>query len=244
MALTLLVIFLNLKKLMIKKAVILCGGKATRFNKGKPGPLKPLLKVNNKSILLRIIDIYLNSGVEKIILLGGYKFKQLKNFIANQKKINSKICLIDTGLNTNTGGRLLKAKKEIGTGYFFFTYGDSLADFKPKKAFYSLKRKKNNFLISIYKKPVPYGTVIIKQGLMINYLEKKTDFFINAGFYIFDEKIFQYIKSSTDSLEKKIIPKILNQKKINFYTYNCKFWHPMDNNSDKMKLSKILKNGK
>ena len=137
----------------------------------------------------------------------------------------------------------LKQKKKIGYGYFFLTYGDSLTDFKPKKAFDSLKNKRNTFLISVHKKPVPYGTVIIKNGFMTNYLEKKTDFFINAGFYIFDEKIFKFIKSSSDSLEKKIIPKIIKDKRINFYTYKCKFWHPMDNKHDKMKLSHILKNG-
>lgn len=73
---------------MIKKAVIFCGGKATRFNNGKPGPLKPLIKVNNEEILIKIIKIYANNGINEFILLGGYKFNKLNNFF---KKKNLKI---------------------------------------------------------------------------------------------------------------------------------------------------------
>ena len=70
---------------MIKKAVIFCGGKATRFNNGKPGPLKPLIKVNNEPIIIKIINIYKKRGVKEFILLGGYKFKILKNFFLKKK---------------------------------------------------------------------------------------------------------------------------------------------------------------
>ena len=84
---------------MIKKAVIFCGGKATRFNNGKPGPLKPLIKVNGEPIIIKIIKIYANKGVNEFILLGGYKHRELYNYfkLKKLKKINIKV--VYTGLN-------------------------------------------------------------------------------------------------------------------------------------------------
>ena len=228
---------------MIRKAVILCGGKATRFNNGKPGPLKALIKVNKKPILIKIMEIYIKSGVNEFILLGGYKFKELKKYFNKSKySKNYKINILNTGLNTETAGRIIKAKKIIGKGRFFLTYGDSLTDYKPKKAFKKIQKKKNCFLISIFNNKIPYGVLNIKNNILKKYEEKKFNVYINAGFYIFDEKIYKYINSSKDSLEKKIIPKILKNNKQKISTYECNFWHPMDNRHDKIKLSYILKN--
>ena len=93
---------------MIKKAVIFCGGKATRFNNGKPGPLKPLIKFNNEEILIKIIKIYANNGINEFILLGSYKFNKLNNFLKKKLK-NIKISVVNTGVNTETAGRLFKS---------------------------------------------------------------------------------------------------------------------------------------
>ena len=102
---------------MNNKVVIFCGGLATRFNNGKPGPLKPLLKINNKPILEYIIERYKNLKDPEFILLGGHRFKELKKF---QEKISKKynIISLDTGKYTNTGGRLLKIKDYIKNDFF------------------------------------------------------------------------------------------------------------------------------
>ena len=106
------------------KALIFCGGKGTRFNYGKAGNLKPLIKVAGKPILQRIIEFFILNGINDIILLGGYKFNELELFAKKYKKVNIKA--INTGLNTDTGGRLFKVKNLIGDEDFFLTYGDSL----------------------------------------------------------------------------------------------------------------------
>lgn len=226
---------------MLKKAVIFCGGKATRFNNGKPGPLKPLIKVNNEPIIIKIINIYAKKGVKEFILLGGYKFKTLNQFFKKKKFKNLNIKVIDTGINTETAGRLLKARKIIGDDNFFLTYGDSITDFDPIKAYKKFYKSKHAFLISIYKYISPYGVVKYKNNTLNTYYEKKYMFYINAGFYIFNKKLFKFIKSKNESLEKKTIPRILKNKINKILIYKCKFWHPMDNQSDRSKLSQILK---
>ena len=80
------------------KAIILCGGKGTRFNKGKPGPLKPLIKINGTPILRHIINIYKKNNINNFILLGGYKFKELEKFSKKNKDV--KITTLFTGVNT------------------------------------------------------------------------------------------------------------------------------------------------
>jgi glucose-1-phosphate cytidylyltransferase len=218
------------------KAVILCGGKGTRFNNGKPGPLKPLIKVNGVPILRHIINIYKKNNVHNFILLGGYKFKELEKFSKKNKDL--KITAIFTGVNTNTAGRILSIKKIIKDENFLLTYGDSLADFSLKPA---LKLKKeNNFVMSVYEYKFMYGLVdTTVRTNEIKDMKEKTTFKINAGFYVLDKDIFNYIKNKTESFEKKVINRVLNSKK-KFVTNVVKNWFPMDNKKDKNKIQEFF----
>ncbi len=220
------------------KALILCGGKGTRFNNGKPGPLKPLIKVNGVPILRHIINIYKKNNINNFILLGGYKFEELKKFSKKNKDVN--ITAIFTGVNTNTGGRILAIKKIIKDENFLLTYGDSLADFSLKPA---LKLKKeNNFVMSVYEYKFMYGLIdtIVRTNEIKDMKEKKT-FKINAGFYVLDKDIFNYIKNKTESFEKDVIKRVLNSKK-KILTCAVKNWFPMDSFDDKKKIEKYFNN--
>ena len=122
-------------------ALILCGGRGTRYNRHrKKKILKPLVNINGKTILERIIEIYYKNGVSNFILLGGYKIKSLKSFVRKKLK-NYDITVLDTGIDTETGGRLLLAKKYVLNNTFLFTYGDSIADFNLSKTI-KIKKKK------------------------------------------------------------------------------------------------------
>ncbi len=222
------------------KSVILCGGKGTRYNFGSAKRiLKPLIKIKKKELLERIISIYAKQGVNEFILLGGYKFKQIKKFSRKFKKI--KVTAIDTGLNTNTAGRLLKAQKLIGKGNFFFTYGDSLVDFNLKKAIRLKNKNKKNFVISIYNFLFPYGVLDQKNSYLKSISEKKINLTINAGFYVLDDRIFSYIKKYSESFEKITINKVIKSAKLNFITLSVKRWMPLDNKGDKINMEKNLK---
>ena len=131
----------NLKMKKKIKALILCGGKGTRYNKNQKNKiLKPLVNINGKTILERIIEIYYRNGISEFVLLGGYKINNLKNFVKKKLK-NYNITVLNTGLNTETGGRLLFAKKIISDDTFLFTYGDSIADFNLSRAIIMKKRQ-------------------------------------------------------------------------------------------------------
>ena len=221
------------------KALILCGGFGTRYNKkNKIKVLKPLLKINGISILERIINLYRKQGIKDFLLLGGFNFEKLEKFTKKFKNLN--IRAINTGLYSNTAGRLLKAKNFINKNdNFLFTYGDSLADFNLKK---TLKMKNNNnYTVCAYNYKIPYGSLKLdSKNNLKKILEKKTIIPINAGFNILDESIFSYIKKNKESFERTTINKVVDKKKF-FKCFYVKKWFPLDTYQDKIALNEYLK---
>ncbi len=211
--------------------IIFCGGKATRFNNGKPGPLKPLIKVNKIPIVERIMLLYKNKGFNNFILLSGYKHKELSDYFKSNKNVK----VIFTGINSTTAERLFKIKYLL-KNTFFLTYGDSLTNFNPIRA---IKNKnKNNMIISVYKKKIDYGVLEISKKIVHNIYQKTKYININAGFYIFDEKILKFLKFNSKNLEGDVLKKLSSNSKL--VPYFVTKWHPMDNLKDKKSLEKIL----
>ncbi len=221
--------------------LILCGGFGTRFNITNKKINKPLVTINGKTILERIIEIYKKDEKNcRFIILGGFKYKYLKKYIDTNFKVKNLIVL-NTGSNTATAGRVLLAKKYIKSKNFCLTYGDSLTNFSLKKAI-KLKNK-NNFIISSYKKFSSFGQLSVKKHLIKNFSEKKTFEKVNAGFYIFDKKIFKFIKSKKENLETTVFRRILKAN-YKILEYQVSKWFPMDTMGNKLDLENILKKNK
>jgi glucose-1-phosphate cytidylyltransferase len=221
------------------KAFILCGGFGTRYNLNNNSKiLKPLVKIKGISILERIINLYAEQGINQFILLGGFKFHQLKKF--SKKFKNLDVQAINTGLKTNTAGRLLKAKHLIKKEEsFLFTYGDSIADFNLKMC---LKNKNiNNYVMCNYYYKIPYGVLKLKlNNVLKNFSEKKLEIPINVGFYILDESIFSYINNYEESFEKTTVEKIIQKKIKSFKCVPVKKWFPLDTSQDQLLLDKYF----
>ena len=196
---------------MISQAVLFCGGFGTRFNSNKKKILKPLAKINGIPILKIIIDIFSKQGVNKFLLLGGYKFSDLKKFERKYSSTKLKIFALNTGLHSSTAERLLRAKDYISDN-FYLTYGDSIANFNVKK--FKNYRTDHKFYVSTYKYNVPYG--VLKPEKNSNNLkkcyEKNFKISINAGFYVLNKNIFKFIKSKKYTFEKEVLNNVLKSK--------------------------------
>lgn len=213
------------------------------MNNGEPGALKPLIEVAGKEILAHIISIYESQKVTDFILLGGYKIDDLYDFAKKYSNSKIKINVIDTGSGTPTGGRLLQIKDLIKDDKFLLTYGDSVTNFNLIKAQKNMFENDAEMSISTFRKKLEYGILDISDKLILNEIFEKTySVPINAGFYILDKKIFEYINSLEESFEIDVLPRILKEKKINFSVYEVNFWHPMDTPEDRTRLNKILLN--
>lgn len=221
--------------------VIFCGGFGTRMNNGEPGALKPLIEVAGKEILAHILSIYDSQNVTNFILLGGYKIDDLYDFAKKYSNSKIKINVFDTGIGTPTGGRLFQIKDLINEYTFLLTYGDSLTNFNLKKAQINMLENDAEMSISTFRKKLEYGVLDIDNNFILNQIFEKTySVPINAGFYILNNKVFDYIHSLEDSFEIDVLPRILNDKKNKISVCEVDFWHPMDTPEDRRKLNDIL----
>ena len=195
------------------KVVILCGGLGTRLSEETSIKPKPMVKIGNKPILSHIINIYLKHGFKNFILALGYKGYFIKRYFKKNKKKYKKINinLVETGRLTMTGGRILRLKKFFKKNEnFMVTYGDGISN-------QNIKRLKNFHLkhrkiatMTVVRPPVRFGEVKLKRNLITNFQEKpqSSKLWINGGFFVFNSKIFQFIKNDKIMLEREPMEKL------------------------------------
>lgn len=220
--------------------VILAGGKGTRITEYSRTIPKPMIKIGRKPIIKHIIDYYRNYGVKKIIIASGYKGKIINNFFNTDKNIS----VIDTGLNTLTGGRLLKLKNILPDN-FFLTYGDGLSDVNILKLYKLHILKKKISTVTAVHPIARFGEIRIKDNLVTSFNEKprvKNDW-INGGFFVFNKKIFKYIKNDSSILEQEPLKKISKIKELAVYKHEG-FWQCMDTVREKIILEDLYKSKK
>ncbi len=224
--------------------VILAGGQGSRISEYTKTIPKPMIKVNGKPIILRIMNHFSKWGFTNFYIALGYKGEEIKKFFKNKKK-DWNINLIDTGKKTMTGGRLKRLKKYLGKDNFLMTYGDGVSNVNLKKLVNFHKRNKKLVTLTAVRPPARFGYLKIK-GNLVNYFKEKSatdEGWINGGFFVINPKFLKYIKDDQTFLEKEPLEKITKKKQLSAYKHKS-FWHCMDTIRDKRKLDKILKNKK
>ena len=225
------------------KTVILCGGYGTRLSQETRIKPKPMVKIGNIPILQHIMNIYSKHGFDNFILALGYKGYFIKKYFKNK---NNNLKLVDTGINTLTGGRLLRLKKFFKEGEnFMLTYGDGLSNQNLKKLLkFHLKHKKIATM-TVVRTPVRFGEVKLKGNLVSSFKEKpqSSTAWINGGFFVFNYKIFDFIKNDKIMLEREPMEKLQKIKELYGYKHTG-FWQCMDTLRDKNYLNKLYKSNK
>tara|TARA_B100001059_G_C17768253_1_gene546871 strand:- start:361 stop:1050 length:690 start_codon:yes stop_codon:yes gene_type:complete len=223
------------------KCVILAGGKGTRISELSKDIPKPMIKVLGKPIIFRLIMHYCKFGIKEFIIAAGYKKKVLETFFKNKKSKKFKIKVIDTGLKTMTGGRIKRLKKYLGNKPFLLTYGDGLSNINIKKLINFHKKNKKIATLTAVRPPARFGAIKIK-GNKIRYFKEKSKLdegWINGGFFVFENKIFDYLKSDQTYLEREPLQKISKKGELYAFKHNG-FWQCMDTLRDKEILEKKL----
>ena len=226
------------------KCVILAGGKGSRISEFTKKIPKPMIKIKGKPMLLHIINIYLSQNFNQFFIATGYKskviedyfkrFKVIKNFynIFNKKV---QINFINTGVNTMTGGRLKRLKKYFKKNEnFMLTYGDGMANVNLKKLqTFHVKRKKIGTVTAV-RPHSKYGILDISKNLALSFKEKKqlNVGWINGGYFVFNYKIFDYLKNDRTVLEKMPLETIAKKRQLNAFKHDG-FWQCIDTKRDK-----------
>lgn len=223
------------------KVVILSGGKGTRM--GKEELPKSLFPIGEKPILWHLMNIYAYYGFKDFILCLGYQGGKIKEFCSKIKSWNIKC--VDTGLDTNTGGRIKKIESYIKEDCFLATYGDGLADINIRKLVEFHHSHKNIATITAVKPYSPFGIVGIDVHTnSVTHFEEKPilDHWINGGFFVFYKEIFRYLRDN-DVLEKDTFGRLVKDKNLNAYKHEG-FWECMDTYKDNLRLNQLWNEGK
>tara|TARA_B100000787_G_scaffold133826_1_gene102661 strand:+ start:663 stop:1358 length:696 start_codon:yes stop_codon:yes gene_type:complete len=227
------------------KVVILAGGFGTRLSEYTNLIPKPMVKINNKPIIYYIMKHFYNYGFDNFYIALGYKGEIIKDYF-KKNSFNWKVNLIDTGLNTMTGGRLKKLKNHLGDENFFMTYGDGLSDVNLNKLIkFHAKNRKSLVTMTAVRPPARFGAISIEGNRVKIFKEKSKmdEGWINGGFFIMNPKFINYIAKSSTYLEKS--PLEIAAKKKQLYAFKHEgFWQCMDTKRDRDNLEILIKSKK
>jgi glucose-1-phosphate cytidylyltransferase len=249
------------------KVVILAGGFGTRLSEETDLKPKPMVEIGSEPILWHIMKIYSYYGFNDFIICLGYKGYIIKEYFANYYLHNTdvtldlqnnniithgnrsepwKVTLIDTGINTMTGGRLKRVKEYIGKETFMMTYGDGLADIDIIKL---LEFHQLNHCFATLTAVQPkgrFGAITINNmNKIISFREKPEGDggWINGGFFVLEPEVFDYIEDNGTVFEKEPLESLSKEMQLAAYLHNG-FWKCMDTMSDKNVLENLLKSGR
>ena len=227
------------------KIVILCGGYGTRLSEETKIKPKPMVKIGKFPIVEHIIHSYDKFGFNEFILALGYKGYFIKKYYKKKKLPN--INLVDTGIKTLTGGRLLRLKNYFKPGEnFMLTYGDGISNQNLKKLYNFHIKNKKIATMTVVKPPVRFGEVMMNKNLITSFKEKPQSNkggWINGGFFVFNYKVFDFIKNDQTMLEREPMEKLLRKKELVAYKH-LGFWQCMDTLREKNYLNNLYKNKK
>ena len=250
-------------------AVILAGGFGTRLSEETHSIPKPMVEIDGMPIILHIMNSFSHFGVKKFIILGGYKQEILKSFFANYylnrrdieislidgniNFLNSEtkdwnIKILDTGLNSMTGGRILKAKRYLeNESNFFLTYGDGVSDVNLQDLYDQHMQSKDHIAtITTVPQPSKFGAIQIGNDNTITSFEEKTMHnggLINGGYMILRPEVFNYIENDNTVFEEDPLRNMCSNGVLKSFVHSG-FWRAMDTLRDKMILEDLVQNKK
>lgn len=250
------------------KVVLLAGGFGTRISEESQFKPKPMIEIGEMPILWHIMKEYSYYGFKEFVICAGYKQHVIKEWFANyflhtsditfdfthdnqitihnRKAEPWKVTVVDTGLNTMTGGRIKRIQKYIGNETFLMTYGDGVCDVNIADLVKFHKEHGKIATLTAVKQEQQKGVLdiggdnAVKSFREKNVLDGKP---INAGYMVLEPEIFNYIESDQTVFEKEPLEKLVEERQLMSYLHTG-FWQCMDNQREKQMLEKLLEKGK
>ena len=223
------------------KVVILAGGFGTRLSEYTKSIPKPMIKVNGRPIIYYIMKHFYNYGFKEFYVAIGYKGNVLEKYF-KKNKFPWEVNLIETGLNTMTGGRIRRLKKYLGDDRFFMTYGDGLANVNLRKLLKLHIKKKKLATMTAVRPPARFGKIKLNNHNKVTLFREKSNLdegWINGGFFVLESKVLSLIKSDKTFFEKQPL-EILSKKGQLMAFKHKKTWQCMDTIRDMQILEKLL----
>lgn len=249
------------------KVVILAGGLGTRLSEETDLKPKPMVEIGGKPILWHIMKIYSSFGFNDFIICCGYKGYMIKEYFANyflhqaditvdlcknnieihQSKAEPwKITLVDTGLNTMTGGRLKRIKDYTNNTTFMLTYGDGVSDINIKSLIdFHKKNSKMATVTAVQPSTGRFGALGLTDEFIVRKFTEKPasdGVWINGGFFVLEPEIFEYLDGDNTIWEREPLERLATDNHLIAYKHTG-FWRPMDTLRDRLELEDMWHSG-
>lgn len=252
------------------KAVILAGGFGTRLSEATNLIPKPMVEIGGKPILWHIMKTYSHYGINEFIICCGYKQYIIKEYFANYFRHNSdmtvdladnsvrildnhsekwKVTLIDTGLHTQTGGRIKRIEKYLSGERFLLTYGDGVTDLNIAESLCAHETSGCVLSLTAYKPGGKFGALQLDLATdkVISFQEKPDGDrnWVNAGYFVCEPAVFDYIPDGDDTVifERAPLETIACEGRMHAFRHDG-FWKPMDTLRDNVELNEMWNSGK
>ncbi|MEO7325009.1 MAG: glucose-1-phosphate cytidylyltransferase [Dokdonella sp.] len=247
------------------KAVILAGGLGTRISEESSLRPKPMIEIGGMPVLWHILKIYSHHGINDFVICLGYKGYLIKEYFANyflhmsdvtiDLRSNSmdvhhkhaepwRITLVDTGTETQTGGRLKRVAGYLDEDAFCFTYGDGLSDVDVAATIAFHREKRALATVCAVQPPGRFGALDINEDRITRFEEKPSGdgTWINGGFFVLERGVIDYIDGDDSAWERGPLETLAREHQLSAYRHSG-FWQPMDTLRDKTRLEELWRSG-
>ncbi len=248
------------------KVVILAGGLGTRISEETQVRPKPMVEIGGKPILWHILKMYSAHGLNEFIVCLGYRGYVIKEYFANyfvhtsdvtfDLSLNKmevhqrhaepwRVTLVDTGDQTQTGGRLKRVREYLGDEDFCFTYGDGLANIDLQAEIEFHRAQKTLATLAAVQPPGRFGALTVDSRRITGFREKPDGDgnWVNGGFFVLSPKAIDFIEGDDTAWERSPLERLAAAGQLSAFVHRG-FWQPMDHLRDKMLLDELWASGK
>ena len=247
------------------KVVILAGGFGTRLSEYTDSIPKPMVEIGGKPIIWHIMKRYADYGYSEFVIALGYKAGVIKNYFAsyhlgqndytvnlssgettfrNQGDLDWNVTMVDTGLDTMTGGRIKRLTEYLKDETFLLTYGDGISDVNIEELVKQHKSNKKIVTLTAVRPTARFGELEIKENLVTSFQEKSQlkQGWINGGFFVCEPALLEYIEDDTIMLEREPLERFSEESQLGAYLHDG-FWQCMDSKRDRDLLQSLCDSG-
>lgn len=247
------------------KVAILAGGLGTRLVEETEVKPKPMVEVGERPVLWHIMKHYAHHGFNEFFVALGYKGEVIKRYFLDyhsldgsmyidfdkdrvetydKRRIDWRLHLMDTGQETQTGGRVKRLEPWLGDGTFMVTYGDGVCDLDLGKLLEFHRSHGKLATVTAVRPPARFGGLVFDGDLVSHFTEKPQvgEGWINGGFFVFEPGVFDYLEGDGDTLEVDALEALAKDRQLAAYKHG-KFWQCMDTLRDKRQLESLWRKG-
>lgn len=247
------------------KAVILAGGFGTRLGEETKLIPKPMVEIGGRPILWHIMRHYAAYGIREFVIALGYRSEVIKHYFLNFHAMNNDLTvelgggsatvhesehtpwtvhLVDTGLQTQTGGRVRRLRDWIGSETFMLTYGDGVSDIDLHRLLAFHQREGKMATVTAVRPPARFGNLSLEGNSVESFKEKPqaAEGWINGGFFVMEPAVLDLIDGDSTPLESTPIDRLVDRGQLAAYQHPG-FWHMMDTPRDRLLLEEMWNAG-